>query len=243
MNKEVLYNVPCGLFHGFLESDMDKRRIFDDILNYAAYREERRLEKAIPDHVKRWNEICRKLQCIIRDKEKTLDRGFEISVKHKNDAFFSISHTHYWDFCDNYKTEEECILLLAHLALKSICGNRKYIKTNRFLWLSRMDGKSAPKYKNGKKKTLDLSPAIKQYDTEYGARKLRSLLFQYYHDSFYTGSSRGFYYSPTLSIEELIMAVRNDNLQKKDLLKIAMKSAQESVEGISQESERKIVGI
>lgn len=243
MAKEIFYNVPCGLFQGFLGSDMDKRRVFDDIINYVAYKEDSRLEKTISDDVKRWNETCRNMGCIIRDKERTLDRGFEISVKHKNNAFFSISHTIYWDFCDNYKSDEECVLLLAHLALKSICGNRKYVKTNRFLWLSRMDGKSAPKYKSGKKKTLDLSAAIKRYDTEYGARKLRSLLFQYYHDSFYTGGSRGFYYSSTLSIEELIKAVQSDNQQRIDPLKNAMKMAQKSVVGISQEFDRKDLGV
>lgn len=162
MGKEIFYNVPCGLFQGFLESDMDKRRIFDDIINYVAYKEYRRLENTISDDTKLWDEICRNIGCYVQDKERTLDRGFEIHVEHKRNAFFSISNTHCWEFTNNYKSDEECVLLLAHLALKSICGNRKYVKTNRILWLSRMDGKSAPRYKfdKDKGKTLDLSAAI-----------------------------------------------------------------------------------
>ena len=72
---------------------------------------------------------------------------------------------------------------------------------------------------------------------------MRSLLFQYYRDSFYTGGSRGFYYSSTLTIEELIKAVQSDNLHKTDPLKNAMQMAQKSVAGISQESDRNILGV
>lgn len=209
MSKDIYYNAPCGLYHGFLDSEESKQRILDDVLYYAVTREYYRLRNVVKNEEERWLKACDNLGCTVGEKERCLERGVAAQNLHAKEAFFAISRDAFWDHYNNYKTEEEGVMLLAFLALKSILGNRRWAKTNRQMWLSRMDGLNKPQ------KTL--SKAIQKCNTNYGARKIRALLWKYYRVSFYSDNVRGFCFSTTLSMSDLIRQVKTQRTEIKSL--------------------------
>ncbi len=230
--KEIYYNAPCGLYKGFLESEEAREKVLENVLHYAATVEYQRLTR-YKDAEERWQKVCDNLNFIGGDRETIIRDGEELQKKHSKEACFSLRCETYWHYSRQYKSDEECELLLAFLALRSILGSKRWGKTTNAMWLSRMDGKNKPEWriKNGKKE-LVLSGAIQKYNTHYGARKLKSLLFEYYSVSFYSSHMRGFCFSFLLSIKELVRTIRrkqNEIEKLESKLKSATKDAEDAV--------------
>ena len=211
-DKYIFYNAPCNIWSGFLNSDVDKR----DVLNHhlwCAVADEYSTLNTIPDDEERWQQACNNLCCCVANKEGCLQYG-----EHNNGrgyAIFSIERRMYWEFVEKFKTKEECTLLLAYLALKSIIGAKPYMKCNNALWMARMDGRNRPEYELKKgKKILILSDEMAKWNTMYGARRLKELLWKYYHVSFYSEHVRGFYFSTSMTLEKLIAEVSVATPQK-----------------------------
>ena len=205
MSKQLYYNVPCTLFRDFLKDDSHRQRIFDDVICYVVYAEYLRLQGIETDDDKRFDLACRNMRCKT-NKEDVMEYGPGMMRVYQKEACFSISSDIYWSFRNEYHTDEECALFLAWLALKSIIGSKPYIKTNNALWLSRMDGSTQIK-KPFSKVCKTYSPQVERYNSLYRCRRLRALLFDYYHVSFYSDGVRGFYFSLTLDMDDLVKAV------------------------------------
>lgn len=211
MSRRIYYNVPCILFRDFLKSDMHNERVLADVLYYAVYVEYLRLQDKESDEAKRFSMACYNMGCsdqsISNSYDYAIERGELLYTSGMGEAFCSIDNEKYWRMVNDNPTTEEKALFLAWIALKSIIGNKPYIKTNNALWLSRMDGSSTIKSRPYKKKTI-YSEEIEKYNSLYRCRRLRALLFDYYHVSFFSDGVRGFYFSLTLGMEELIRAVK-----------------------------------
>ena len=207
MSRRIYYNVPCILFRDFLKSDTHTERVLGDVLRYAVYVEYMRLQNDVPDEEERFLTACRNMGAEHLCKNQVLMIGDSLFRHGKNEAFVSLDSAKYWEQVNERKTPEQRALFLAWIALKSIIGNKPYIKTNNALWLSRMDGSSTTKGKQFKKKSI-YSDEIEKYNSPYRCRRLRALLFQYYRVSFFSDGVRGFYFSLTLNLEELIKAVK-----------------------------------
>lgn len=211
MSRRIYYNVPCILFRDFLKSDTHTAKVLSDVLYYAVYVEYLRLEEKESDEVERFSTACYNMGCsdqsIIKSFNYVIEKGSLLFSSGKGEAFCSIDSARYWRMVNENPTVEEKALFLAWMALKSIIGNKPYIKTNNALWLSRMDGSSTIKRRPYKRKTI-YSEEIEKYNSLYRCRRLRALLFDYYHVSFFSDGVRGFYFSLTLNMEELIKAVK-----------------------------------
>lgn len=118
----------------------------------------------------------------------------------------SISRDQYWQWRNNVENESENskLLLLAHLAVKSIVGPKKYAITNYDFLLARMAGDSVPRYKTHKgEKVLILPPHIKPINTRRKLEQLRDDLGRYHVATWGQQGLRGFAISTKLTEEEL----------------------------------------
>ena len=234
MDKKIYFNAPCGLFRGFLEDELSRKRVLNDVLDFECFRQFIKLSD-IKDEEIRFQRVRDILILKNGDRESTIERGKSLALLHANEPFFSIPRDTYWEFYNTFKSGEECAMLVAYLALKSICGKKQFAKTNKAMWLSRMDGKSRPQYQKKKdgKLELVLSDGLAKYRTNYGIRRLRALLFEYYKVSFYSKSVHGFCFSTTLSLTDLILTIKNEPSDTKRIdsqLIIATKKAEAKVE-------------
>lgn len=212
MSRRIYYNVPCILFRDFLKSDMHTERVLADVLYYAVYVEYLRLQDKESDEAKRFSMACYNMGCsdqsISKSYDYAIERGELLYTSGMGEAFCSIDNEKYWRMVNDNPTTEEKALFLAWVALKSIIGNKPYIKTNNALWLSRMDGNSKKKERGFKHKHI-YTEAVERYNSLYKCRRLRALLFEYYHVSFFSDGVRGFYFSLTLDMERLLRAVKD----------------------------------
>ena len=207
MSKRIYYNVPCTLFRDYLKDAMHRKRIFDDVLVYAIYAEFMRLQDEETDKAKRFDKACKNMGCMAYKMNDVLSQGAKLYASGKGEAYCSIEADKFWQQVNEQQTDEERALFLAWVALKSIIGNKPYIKTNNALWLSRMDGNSKKKERGFKHKHT-YTEAVERYNSLYKCRRLRALLFEYYHVSFFSDGVRGFYFSLTLDMERLLRAVK-----------------------------------
>ena len=220
--KPVVYHVPCTIFRDYLKVDALRReRILSDVLFHAMYREWLRLDK-ITDEEKRFDAACANIgmnkPCMkITD---AIERGKELWNAGINEACFSIGGDLLRKHMDKHEeqTDEERALFVAYLALGSILGNKEYTKTNILMWLSRMDGSTQVK-KPFRANCATFTPPVEKYYTSidkngnrkksfYKTRRLRALLYEYYGVSSYADGVRGFYFSLTMDMEELVKAVK-----------------------------------
>ena len=233
MDKKIYYNAPCGLFHGFLDDELSRKKVLKDVLDFACWQVYEK-HSDIKDEETRFQRVREILGFSNGDKEDIIKRGESLASLHANEPFFSIQGDIYWNFRNTFKSDEECAMLIAYLALKSICGKRQWAKTNKAMWLSRMDGKIRPEYKKVKgKPELDISDSLSKYKSKYGIRRLRALLFEYYKVSFYSKCVHGFCFSTTLSLVDLIFAIKNEQSDAKridSILNAATQKAEAAVE-------------
>lgn len=208
MAEKIYYNAPCGLYIGFLESDEKRRQILKDVQAYAVTIEYESLDVA--DRNTKWSRAQGNLLTDFDDKDETIFRGDQIKREHAKEAFFSLSRIKCLEFMEE-KSEEQCALLLAYLSLKSISGNRSYSKTTNQMLVSRMAGLTKP--------TKEIPEPFAKYSKRYWSRKLRMLLWNYYNVSFFADQVRGFYFSTTLTMDELASKVSEDKKDSKDISK------------------------
>jgi hypothetical protein len=214
MAKRIYYNVPCTLFQNYLKDDMRRKRVLSEVITYAVYAEYLRLHDEVSDEAARFATACRNMGSGSLSMSQTLTDGERLFKSGKGEAFVSLDSDMYWEQVESDMGEEQRLLFLAWMALKSIQGSKSFAKTNRSMWLSRMDGSSKIK-KPFRKGANTYSEPIEFYNEEkngkktylYRCRHLRALLFKYYHVSFYSDGVRGFYFSLTLDMKELARAV------------------------------------
>lgn len=222
MSKQVptYINAPCSLFHGFADSTKKRVECINNALCYALAIEYKDCED-VEKSYKRLGLIAKGGNSMV-----SINKGLKLLNTELSNSFFSVSRYSLFDFMDNDKSVEECVLFLAYHALKSIMGNkRKYYFTTKTMMISRADGwdrstvydtidisdiKTDLKYRHGifsVSKSV-LSEAVKSYSSRKRIDKLIKLLEQYYNVVFYTHVGfRGFYYSISLSKAELIEIV------------------------------------
>lgn len=130
----------------------------------------------------------------------------------------SISRETYWEWRKNIECESDNakLLLLAHLAVKSIVGLKNYAITNYDFLLARMAGDSAPRYKNHKgEKVLILPPHIKPINTRRKCEQLRDDLVRFHVTTWGQQGLRGFAISTKLKEVELAHMIATNGPKSK----------------------------
>ncbi len=204
--KEYI-NAPMELYQGFLESPEKRNNCLYDVLRYEIGRTLTQeslftLDDALERLGKSYSGF---------DPDGLAEQCKSIFNEHYGNrkVYFSISIDQLDRFWNGDETDEECALLMAYLALKSIIGDKPFYKTNKYLWLARMDCKS-----KSVQSIDDLSEQVRRYATTYQQRRMRELLESYYNVLFWSkslngckGGLKGFYFTLTLDPNEFMSAL------------------------------------
>lgn len=227
--EEIYYNTPCELYRGFFESESSMRDCLTNVCDYAimkAYEKHQGNNRNLKEIALKYCGVKIGSEASVKKIGTKLIREYECAPMYAP-AYFSIRVDVFWHFHDKPTTDDDRAALLAYLALRSMIGNREMMRTNTNFLLSRMAGNT--KYVP----VGELHPSIRYYGTRYQRSKLQNLLYERYGISFYSGTKghtmRGFYFSTTLSVEDLIKRVEESKREAaqrpKDPLKEAKRTA------------------
>jgi len=150
METNVRYiNFPMSLLHGVFD---DKQQTLSDILRYSVYQYSKKYEGSETNRMK--NAIDYFNVAFYTDGQKNTSDALNNAIKDakrvENSITKKVSHVSlnldiFWDFYKYEKSEFEIACFCAFCAIKSILGNKDYVKTNKQLVISRMFGKSGKK--------------------------------------------------------------------------------------------------
>ncbi len=225
--KVIYYNFPLKMLEGFTNKK-NTNAILNNILDYCIY------EKYLEYDYLNENE---KKETI--EKDLGINFGsFKTSVSNGKKQYNDFSDEKikvglynkiFWKYYNQDKTDFEIICLLGFLAIKSILGNKLYVKTNNAFWLSRMNARS--KTMQGFNK---LPAGIQKFNTRRKLEKIKNELRENWDLKIYAKSTRGFYVSYKLTYKELVIEVEkkrksNKEMIKKELEKQALQEALQEI--------------
>jgi len=210
MKVKIYFNFPIILLKDFLS---DTPKVMNEIMYYALFNHTNTLRLGSEED--KIESAYRFFGLIPGDKKLILGKKLVNSIGFKTPKV-GINKDICFDFYENHKTEFEKVCLLAFLAIKSVLGDKAYIKlTNRF-WLSRMAG-------NAKTCGSDELPKwLKKYDNEYQTKKIKIELRNNWGLKTYSRYTRGFYVSFILDIDTLIFEAekRRKSIKEKNYKKL-----------------------
>lgn len=156
MDKKAEYmNFPITILQGAFN---DISGTISRILRYATYKHSLGLD--FGNESRRTKEAADFFCINFRDIEYAMQKGKEIheSIK-KGTPFASVRLKMLWDYHDNPKKEADIAYFCAFCAIKSILGNKEYIKTNKSLVIARMFGLIDLKREETEEKVFSASAA------------------------------------------------------------------------------------
>lgn len=204
------FNFPVKLIQGVLQSNQPRTLIdfLDEAFDYHMYRHLMKmpyLEVSEKSHqvidydfngepiFKRDIEVYKKvvsyydttvnnaIPCIKKGRKLILE-----ALEKEYKVFVGINRDVWFDYYQNKKSEFEIQCLMAHLALKSILGKKKYAKTDNEMMFARMLGKETKADYRKLKKGLCI--------TEYKRNKIIDELVANWGLKYYARYTRGFYF-------------------------------------------------
>lgn len=196
MSGQTYINFPIQLVHGFLTN---KEAVMKGWLYYHLFNEATKLhtfrkdEEAALEEAAANNGISLGIVRTVRQEGSNLFYKYQPS----QNPITGITKEMFFEYRDEVKTEKEYLTLLAFLALKSILGNKPYIKLGNDFFISRIDGhlkKVAP----GK-----ISKEVSRWSSDYKLQRLKSEMIQSWGLVHYGVKTRGFYISFELNLFQL----------------------------------------
>jgi len=163
---------------------------------------------SIGDIQQRWNDSGNYFR-ISSKNEDAFELGKSLYNRYKGTPMTGMSLKLYWDYYLNSdsKSEFDMVLLLSFLALKSIVGDKPYVKTDNKFWWNRMSGNA----KSSDLKFID--KALKKYHKEYWAVKIKMKLEENWGLVTYARYTKGFYASSKMSLDDLVYEVEKKRVK------------------------------
>lgn len=231
--KEIYFDFPICLLPKLLEYE-DKKEFFQDVVKFAKYAFIRdckqKSKKWISENSEEANNIANDFFSV---KGGSILLGEpiykEVSNLYLNNVksakiYTSLKTETLWnlhngtDFSENcYNLENNCIDLLAYLAIKSILakGRTPFIKTNFDFIFSRMNGNA------GTTNPKEWNDVIYNCNTRRKKERLRNSLEYNWHVGFYSCQNmRGFYISTMYNSQELAEKILEKYPDKKQKSKL-----------------------
>lgn len=165
MDKKAEYmNFPITILKGAFN---DIRGTVDSIMDYATYKHSLGLD--FGNESQRMKESANFFNIKFGNIERAMQKAKEIhnSLK-KGTPFASVRLKMLWDYYDNPKKEADIAYFCAFCAIKSILGDKGYIKTNKSLIIARMFGLVDVKSEEAQEKIFSAS-AARYYLIEKGS--------------------------------------------------------------------------
>ena len=156
MDKKAEYmNFPITILQGAFK---DIREKVDSIMSYVTYKHSLGLE--FGNESQRMKEAANFFSITFGNIERAMQKAKEIhdSVK-KGTPFASVRLKMLWDYYNNPKKEADIACFCAFCAIKSMLGDKGYVKTNKSLVIARMFGLVNIKSEEPQKKMFSASAA------------------------------------------------------------------------------------
>lgn len=129
-------NFPITILRGAFK---DIKGTIDSIMSYATYKHSLGLESG--NESQRMKEAAHFFSITFGNIERAMQRAKEIhNSVNKGTPFASVRLKMLWDYYNNPKKEADIAYFCAFCAIKSILGNKEYVKTNKSLVIARMFG-------------------------------------------------------------------------------------------------------
>lgn len=202
--EEIRYlNAPIQLYEDFLSNTSE---CLQNIAAYALYVHSLKLEHGSQDEK---NKAALKFYEIKSDvPDKLIKHGQELyDSMPTGSPMVGLKRSHWGEFLENDHSNFDKAVLLCYIALKSIICDRGYTKTVNNYMLARMDGKT-----HTINSIDELSNEVRFFATEYQLNKLKTALQRNWGLVYYAYYTRGFYYSFTMTIDNLALHVEKKRL-------------------------------
>lgn len=195
-------------------------RLMNDILCYAGYARTLKLEHG--NEQKKMNDAGSALGVTWGSVSGAYNRGKELfKLYPKNVPMVGINSKMLFDYMNNPKVEYEIAVFLGFLALKSIIGNKSFIRTTNEFMIARMGGYA---------RISDMPDPLPQPLSKYTTRRmLDKIKLDLQHDwniNYYP--SRGFYVSMDhkFTLDKLALAAeKKASVNKQSLIKQKIEEA------------------
>jgi hypothetical protein len=225
--EQKYFNFPIQLLQGFLINEAYCKQCLHNILHYGIYHRARSLESGeIGDRIKTAADFLSVGNITIKTIKQ---RGEELmnSIPERP-PMVGIGTKIFWDFRNNKKSDFEKVCLLAFLALKSINRSQPYGKADNNFLFARMAG--FPVRFKSKDWQKELPEKLQEYTTRWKTTKIIEELELNWGLVYYAHYTRGFYFSFSMTLDDLVLQVekRRKSKRQKDL-KMKKKEARERV--------------
>lgn len=196
MSGQKYINFPIQLVHGFLTN---KEEAMKGWIYFHLFSEASKLYSFRKDEDEAFEQAAAKEGISLVFVKVARQEGARLFFKYPpgRNPMTGLTQKMYFEYRDEVKTEKEYLTLLAYLALKSIIGNKPYIKMGNDFFLSRMDG-HIKKVPPGK-----LTKEVKKWSSNYKLQRLKSDLIQSWGLVHYGIKTKGFYISFELNLFQL----------------------------------------
>ena len=213
MGKTIYVNFPVCLLSGAFENI---QFVTDNIFDYAIYKHSQNLE--FNDELSKIKSASNFFNVNLGLPERSLENGKNLLQQHIKSPNASINISIIWDFYNNKKGEFDIACFCAFCAIKSILGNKNFVKTNKKLILLRMFGENIQKNE----------VLFNKYSARYHIDKILIKLQEDWGLKLYSDHSRGFYLSFKNSLKSLaeISLFKKEKIKKKILVERKKKATE-----------------
>lgn len=195
MEKEKYFNFPVPLLKGFLNNP---NKIINNIIDFGLYKQAQSYGGGKQrDNIQKAADY---LGITLGNVSESIRIGSDLYWNYKGESvpMTGISKSLLFSFRDNEKTEFDLVCLLAFLSIKSIIGNKGFIRITNKFWLSRMAGNIKSVKCND-----ELPKELQCYSNRYWTTKIKFELIENWGLISYSRGNRGFFISLSLSLDEL----------------------------------------
>lgn len=211
-SKEQYYNFPIKMLTSLYGDDSLRKTFLDEVLNYHIYSYSLKKEhESFGDLEDIFDETSKYFGILNWGHGGGFNKAKKTYQSYKySKVFVGISRTMYWSFYQEEKTKHEWDCLIAHLALKSIAGNKNVTKSDNTMLYARM---------SGCEKRIEYDQSSCVAPNRYRRDKIIYELQATWNLQYYA-RTKGFYFSYTIGLDDLIMEVemRKVTNRKKQLI-------------------------
>jgi hypothetical protein len=199
--KQKYYNAPVSLYKWFLQ---DPKGVLIKVVDYAV------MDYSLQQKIS-FFQAAHDLNVLYPEKSKYAEeRSMEIYRTHTGAPMAGIGEKILWDYREKPAPDEwELIQFLGYMAAKSIIGKSGYSKFSNGLFLSRMAGEPRTVPPN------ELPGEIAKFGTRRRLDRLKGALMDEWGFCHYGQSTRGWFGSFKLDMEELIIQVESQREKRK----------------------------
>ena len=225
MQKETYFNFPVALMQGVLAGQKTVQSFLSDAIRFHVYSHSIRIEdlnEFEETDLQRFKRSASYWEVSFGNSTTAMNDGKKLFEKYAEGcALVGINKDMFWDFHNGTKSSFQVECLIMFLAMRSILGKKKVVKTNNALLIIRMSG-----FKSAAESFPEELFAMNRYQLD----KIKTELQTNWNLKYYSFYTRGFYITFEMTLKELITYAEGKKLSvKEEVLKAEKKYLRDSI--------------